>query len=207
MKRIIKKEPEFFQKYIHDIVPKDWAILSKDIGFNIREYILKGDNGASEQNNQCAYTELAIKPDLSNSHIDHYRKRSLYSTTIFDWNNLFVACNSEFYGAKYKDKQIKSGNKAIYESLLNPSIDNPKDFFYYSLTGEISPRSKDKDSDGYKKAKTTIDVFNLNHKSLVNRRKTVVVNISSLKVQYELGEILDYINEFDTFVEEVYASL
>jgi uncharacterized protein (TIGR02646 family) len=203
MKRIIKKEPEFFSKFVNKENPADWQyFIVKGLGKEVREYILY-----VEQNYQCAYTEVNISSDKLSSHIDHYRKRDIFSNFIFKWNNLLVASNSELYGAKYKDKIINIGNQSIYELLLNPSIDNPKDYFYYALTGEIAPKSSDKASVEYKKAEITIDVFNLNHKSLVNRRKTTVINIITLMMQYELGEILDYINEFDTFVEEVYASL
>ncbi len=203
MKRVIKKEPEFFSKYISKANPSIWKdLIGIGLGEEIRKFILK-----SEQNYQCAYTEVNISSDRLSSHIDHYKKREIFSNLTFNWNNLLVASNNEFYGAKCKDKKVSVGNQTIYNQLLNPSVDNPKDYFYYSLTGEISPKSIDKHSVSYKKAKTTIDMFNLNHKSLVNRRKTVVVNIRALMVQYELREILDYINEFDTFVEEVYASL
>ena len=203
MKRVIKKEPEFFSKFVSKENPSNWQyLITKGLGKEIREYIL-----LVEQNYQCAYTEVNIFSDRLSSHIDHFKKRDLFNNLTFNWNNLLVASNNEFYGAKHKDKIVNIGNQAIYNQLLNPSVDDPKDYFYYSLTGEISPKSIDKHSVSYKKAKITIDVFNLNHKSLVNRRKTVVVNISALMVQYELREILDYINEFDTFVEEVYASL
>ncbi len=207
MKRIIKKEPEFFRSYIQERNPNDWASISKVIGFDIRTYILHGDESDSEQNNQCAYTEIAIKPDSNSSHIDHYLKQSLYSNMIFNWDNLFVACNSELYGAKYKDTKVRRGNESIYDLLLNPSIDNPRDYFYYSITGMISPKSNDENSVEYKKAKTTIDIFNLNEKSLREKREGVAKGLYSYRGQFSVNEIKGIVNEFDTFIEEVYTCL
>lgn len=202
MKRIIKKEPEFFSKFISKANPKVWKDLNdRGLGKDIRKFILK-----SEQNYQCAYTEVNISADNSSSHIDHYRKRDIFSILTFKWNNLLVASNIEFYGAKYKDKYIKRGDEAIYESLLDPSVDDPKDYFYYSLTGRISPKSNDKESENYKKAYNTIEVFNLNERSLEERRKGVALVLNSYVGQFEMPEVKVLVKEFDTYIEAIYNS-
>ena len=56
MKKISKKEPEFFLKLIAKENPNNWGeLIHKGLGKIIREFII--DN---EQNYQCAYTEISI---------------------------------------------------------------------------------------------------------------------------------------------------
>ena len=69
----------------------------------------------NEQKGFCAYTEIKIQGSR-NCHIDHFHTRNLFPTETFAYNNLLVSCNSEEYGAKYKDKQIRS--KADYDFLM-----------------------------------------------------------------------------------------
>jgi len=150
MKQINKKEPEFYKLFLSENSPELWEKLSLKIGYNVRNYMLM-----EEQNFQCAYTELRIEPE--ESHIDHFRKRSLFPELTFKWDNLLTSCNYEYYGAKYKDKHIK---KRHYSNLINPVTNNPELYFMYSFTGEILITDKNED------AKLTIDLFNLNDRSL-----------------------------------------
>ena len=78
---------------------------------------------------------------------------------------MLVSCNSENYGAKYKDKKVK--DKKDYNFLINPTIENPSDYLTYSLTGEIQS------IDNNEKGKHTIEYFNLNERSLIERRKSI----------------------------------
>ncbi len=209
MKKVSKKEPAFFSDFIAKEKPNEWKELinkelgeDKGLGEKIREYILQ-----NEQNHQCAYTEISIDSHKLSSHIDHFKKRSLFNNSIFDWNNLFVSTNNLDYGAKYKDSQISGKSIGIYELLLNPAIDNPLDYFYYSTTGFISPKSNNENSLEYKKAMTTIDLLKLNHKDLVNRRGKVSKNLQGYNNQFQLNELLELINEFDTYIKAIYPAL
>ena len=114
MKEIIKEKPNFYKEFILNKKPKRWSELSIKIGRKTKEHILN-----NEQNNQCAYTEKRI--NLENSHIDHFIKQNFIKQAsikgnIFDWNNLLVSSNTEYYGAKYKDKTIKVSD---YENLID----------------------------------------------------------------------------------------
>ncbi len=206
MKKINKKEPEFFQNYIKSENPTSWKKLSKAIGKDIRNYMLSGfmPDGKikpAEQNNQCAYTELHIEPDTSSSHIDHFRKQSMFPKEIFKWTNLFTVCNNENYGAKYKDKNIRQDD---YKLLINPALENPKEYLTYTLNGHICEKSSNKNSYEYLKANKTIELFNLKDYSLQQQRLAVAYQVKAMCDQLSVEEIKKQIGRFDSFVEFVY---
>ncbi len=190
MKQIIKSEPKEFTRFVVKNNPKTWNNLSKKIGNQLRVYMLE-----NEQNFQCAYTEIHINTDGLESHIDHFQKQSLYPKLIFEWTNLFVACNCEYYGAKFKDKIIK---EVDYQYVINPAKINPANHFNYSVTGEILS----KDDFG----KTTIDLFNLNDKSLVEQRNTVAKQIKLLHNIFDADELVNHFQKFESFIREIYKS-
>lgn len=124
MIKIRKKEPGFYSDFIAKTKLKTWFDLSREIGNQSKNYMLD-----FEQRNQCAYTGKNIRPD--NSHIDHFAKQEFIKQgwikiSLFNWNNLLTSCNSEFYGAKFKDKHIIFDD---YKNLIHPVVDNPCDFF------------------------------------------------------------------------------
>ncbi len=176
MKRIHKQAPAFFSDFVKKQKPTIWADIAP-IREDIRTYMLLGlsnnenTDKHNEQNYQCAYTEVDIEPESDKSHVDHFRKQSLFPKLIFDWDNLFACCNSDNYGARYKDQHIKA---ADYDLLINPALDEPSAYFQYSFTGEILPKSNKKDSKEYERAQKTIDIFNLNDRALIERRKTAI---------------------------------
>lgn len=132
----------------------------------------------NEQCCLCGYTELPINNERKR-HIDHYRKISLFYELTFDWNNFVVATKDSVLGAGAKDKLINQSNyQQIYQQIFNPVEDNVQDYFEYTIWGEI--KSKNGISDNNKtKADKTIEVFNLNHNSLKQRRKNIISQIRS----------------------------
>ena len=200
MQKITKQEPEFFTKFIKSF-SGDWSECSKEIGFQIREYIL---HNSSEQMGQCAYTELALQPDSKSSHIDHLLKREYYPDKRFEWNNIFVSTNTNNYGAKHKDNKGQL-NKENNQMLINPAMDNPSDYFTYHTWGEIIPKESNCESQKYKRAKLTIEAFNLNHKSLVEQRKQMFNDLLSYR-EFALDEIKECIPKFHSFVDWYYKN-
>ena len=124
-----------------------------------------------EQKQLCGYTELYIE-NLENSHIDHYRKREHFPNLTFEWNNLVVATKNNNFGANYKDStyQIK---KHEYNSIFNPVTDSVENYFYYDELGMI------RDDEG--KVEKTVEVFNLNHSYLKERRANIITLIDMYK--------------------------
>lgn len=192
MKQLTKGEtPDFLTKFIVHKQPKVWDDISP-IRQQLRKHIL------DEQNNFCAYTELRLYA-ADDCHIDHYHTRNLFPHETFKYDNLLVSCNSENYGAKCKDKYIKTAED--YKDLINPVEDSPLDFIEFGLTGKVETVG-----DCIKGART-ISYFNLNEKSLVHRRKTVVANLIQMKDYLTEDEMVSSLGEFETMIRQLYNDL
>lgn len=122
-----------------------------------------------EQHGMSGYTEEPLKQE--NSHIDHFRQKSLFNTLVFDWNNFIVDGVDETYGAKFKDKYVTS--REDNDRLINPVIEDVRRFFKYELNGNISVALELSPSDAAR-ADYTIRAFNLNEASLSERRKRII---------------------------------
>lgn len=181
--------PDFFLEFVRKTKLKEWNDVAP-VREQLREYILQ-----EEQKGCCVYIEIRIQ-DNKNCHIDHFRTRNLFPDKTFDYSNMLVACNSENYGAKYKDKQIR--NKADYDVLINPVEDNPSDYMEYTFTGEIQP--VDQNERGCK----TIECLNLNERRLVNRRKEAIINLNYMKNALTEDELVHAIGEFETMIRQLY---
>lgn len=136
----------------------------KDIYEETRLQIL-----TEEQNGLCGYTEIYIN-ELEKCHIDHYKKRAFFPDMTFDWNNLIVATKDDDFGANFKDSVYKI-KKEEYSDIYNPVTDDIT--FEYDEWGEIVEQEG--------KIKKTVEVFNLNCKSLKRRREDIITTIRALK--------------------------
>jgi uncharacterized protein (TIGR02646 family) len=204
----------FYSNFIRRNHPVEWDDVA-EIRDNIRTYMLSGlvpdetiePNMVSEQNFQCAYTEIDIEENANSSHIDHFHKQSIFPALRFEWSNLFTSTNNTYYGAKHKDNTYRL-QQEDFQYLINPSIENPNDYFKYSFTGEILIKVNDENSSEYKKAKLTKDAFNLNERSLVEQRQTVakIVKIY-FEQQFAIDEIKMHIGKFDSLVDDIYKNL
>jgi len=172
MLKIAKTKPNFFDKLIRD--KKSWQDIPDRK--ELRENLFK------EQSGMCAYCEIKLK----SYHIDHFFKRDLFPNLTFDYNNLFLSCDCENNCAKFKDKFGLT--KEEFYNIFSP-VDINLDEFEYSFTGDIIGKTD--------KAKRTIEVFNLNSKSLVEKRKTIAINC-----QYCLEfDLFETFGEFKSFLE------
>lgn len=154
--------------------PANWDEFhkkNKDIFHECRENIL-----LFEQDCLCGYTELPIQ-EITDTHIDHYVKKSINPTYCFDWNNFIVATKDNSFGACFKDTN-HCKCMSDYLAILNPVTDDCCSYFEYNSFGKIKARNgldkKDKE-----KAEKTIEVFNLNHESLEERRQDIIIQFNS----------------------------
>ena len=167
MRRTDKGEPiPSFIDFISSHQPVSWKD-AKDVSRVWREYILE-----YEQHRMSGYTEIPIT--VEGSHIDHFRKQSLFNTLVFDWNNLIVDSNDETFGAKYKDNVIS--NREDNERLINPAVEDAGRYFKYELNGRIRAAS-DLSTIDRERADFTLTAFNLNEGSLVERRRVIINTI------------------------------
>lgn len=127
-----------------------------------------------DQARLCGYTEVPLSKD--NRHIDHYIKRDFAPDLTFCWNNMNAAVKGSRFGADYKDKHVKRNDydksECCYTDILNPVKDEFAGRFRFSADGTMEP-SDNKDI----KAEKTIELFNLNEKSLKERRKVQMENV------------------------------
>lgn len=164
MRKLDKGEPvQQFIDFVHRNHPERWE-EAKDESLVWRKHILE-----HEQYGLSGYTEAPLH--LEKSHIDHFKKQSLYPQFVFEWNNYVVDGKDDTYGAKYKDNAIR--NRADNEKLINPVIEDAQRFFKYELSGKMVPADGLSEEEK-EKAGFTIAAFNLNEGSLVDRRKKII---------------------------------
>lgn len=160
-----------------------------------------------DQAHLCGYTEAPLPKDKDKEKdkdedevkvkrdIDHYIKRDFAPDLTFCWNNMIAAVRSHHFGANYKDEHVKrtdyDKSKCCYTNILNPVRDEFAGRFRFSADGTIEPS----DSQDIK-AEKTIELFNLNEKSLKERRKVQMENVRQYtKYDYTKDEILALLKE------------
>lgn len=195
MRKLEKGAPApSFTEFVRRHHPSKWEDAA-DVRSTWREYILE-----CEQHWLSGYTEEPLRID--SSHIDHFRKQSLFNTLVFDWNNYVVDGIDENYGAKHKDKFVKTHDDN--EKLINPVTEDAKLFFKYELTGKIDVAEglSVTDSD---RALYTIDAFNLNESSLMERRRIIINTILDSYVDLSDDLILEALVDegFTSVVEQL----
>lgn len=154
--------------------PSNWDEFhknNKDVFNDCRETIL-----INEQNCLCGYTELPIQ-EITDCHIDHYKKKSLNPSFCFDWDNFIVATKDSDFGACFKDNHFCSCI-TDYLEIFNPVVDDCSTYFEYDSFGEIKPKNGLRIEEKTK-AEKTIEVFNLKENSLNSRRQFVIQSIKS----------------------------
>lgn len=143
-----------------------------------REYIL-----TREQFNQCAYTELPLEYEKNDSHIEHLKRKdsAFFPELTFEWTNLFVSCNFDDFGGRYKDeKYLKGKTRDDNALIINPSLENPSEYFELTNWGELTIKT-DLQGIAKSKAEETIKAFNLNHNSLQERRREIIQSVNDYK--------------------------
>ncbi len=169
--------PEFLN-FVQKNNPQNWEGLDAAVRTNTRKYILE-----DEQSNQCAYTELPLEYEKNNSHIEHLKRKdsAFFPELTFEWSNLFVSCNSDDFGGKYKDeKYLKGKTKEDNALIINPSLENPNQYFELKNWGELTIKA-DLQGIAKTKAEETIKAFNLNHNSLQDRRREMIQSVNDYK--------------------------
>lgn len=164
MRKLDKGEPaQQFIDFIRRNHPNSWE-EAKDESPVWRKHILE-----NEQYGLSGYTEVPLH--FEKSHIDHFRKQSLYPHLVFEWNNYVVDSKDDAYGARHKDNVVH--NQIDNEKLVNPIVEEAQRFFKYELSGKIVPADGlgERESD---RANYTIAAFNLNEGSLMDRRKRII---------------------------------
>lgn len=168
-------------------VAPDCLALAERNGWSWEEFVEKDREGYlscrkqadGEQGHVCAYTELPLDVDKVTVHIDHFRKKSIFPMHKFDWGNLFASVKDHRFGADFKDKKVSGENAwQVYAEIFSPLQDGLQRLFHCATNGVIEPSPVLSDDEA-KKAKATIEIFNLNEAELVERRKTMMSQIAT----------------------------
>ncbi|MGL5427543.1 MAG: retron system putative HNH endonuclease [Cetobacterium sp.] len=164
-------EPKFYEDFKTKNISKikNWDDMNEhyEVKQELREYML-----VVEQNFKCPYCESLIY-DESEGNIEHIMPKDKFKELYLDYNNFLTSCRStyscdNFKGSKWND------------SFINPVLEDPREYFTYDLyTGEIIPKSDDKIIK--EKAEKTIEILNLNHNNLKNKRRNFIKMLKKLK--------------------------
>ena len=193
MKKINKKKPPFFKQFIAENNPKTWSDCLP-MARRLRKHML-----SNEQHEQCAYCEQAITPEGDKSHIDHFRRKAghLFPELEFVYNNLYVSCISDEHCGRFKDSKLTS--KEEFNNLIDPAVDDPREFFSFATTGEILPQNG--------KADFSICKFNLNHSNIKRNRKVTIKQLATYKNQLTIEEAKGALKKFDGMIDYIWEYL
>lgn len=134
---------------------------------------------------KCAFCEC-IPSESGNLEVEHFAPKSIYYDLAFEWDNFLPVCR--------KCNGAKSAHDTIKETIVNPSKENPEDFFDFNYISMISStNSPDK-----RKSERTIEVCNLNATRLVKARADLLINLTNY-----IKHLKDWINEFENVDTEV----
>lgn len=172
MRRIDKSEEPQSLRSFDKAKHKKWEEIHNEANRHVYNDCLQ--QCIEDQAHLCGYTDVPLSKD--NRHIDHYIKRDFAPDLTFCWNNTIAAVKDSRFGADYKDEHVKRNDydksECCYTDILNPLKDEFAGRFRFSADGTIEP-SDNKDI----KAEKTIELFNLNEKSLKERRKVQMENV------------------------------
>lgn len=172
MRRIDKSEEPQSLRSFNKAKHEKWGEFSDKANRHVYNDCLQ--QCIEDQAHLCGYTEVPLSKD--NRHIDHYIRRDFAPDLTFCWNNMIAAVKDSHFGADYKDKHVKRNDynksECCYTDILNPVKDEFAGRFRFSADGTIEPS----DSQDIK-AEKTIELFNLNEKSLKERRKVQMENV------------------------------
>ena len=139
------------------------------------------------QEHYCAYCERIIA-SRKDGQIEHLERRSSNPSRTFDWSNMFFSCRNSDSCGKYKDEQDRNHNfKRVFNinDVIDPSLEDPQDFFEYTPTGDIAPLQTATPANKHR-AQETIRIFNLASSAVVcNSRSNAAQEVDDFLKNYE----------------------
>jgi uncharacterized protein (TIGR02646 family) len=109
---------------------------------------------------KCAYCECNTT-EGGYMEVDHFKPKSLYPESVFEWNNLLPSCR--------QCNGIKNNYDTGGALLINPYEADPEDAFYYKRI-QIKP----KEGNYFTMAKQTIEICRLNRYQLLLSRSRIL---------------------------------
>ena len=128
--------------------------------------------------NKCCYCEKRVGKGTVDMHVDHFKPKSRYPKEVVAWNNLLPSC--------VDCNRNKSNHDTCSEPIINPTVEDPKEFFYLK-----DYRYKSFDTSENSKANVTIQVLGLNDLE----RQCVVRFQVAVGIMEQLSDICQYAKE------------
>lgn len=125
--------------------------------------------------NKCAYSEQLLNQESAYMEIDHFRYKDKYKDEVVRWGNLLPSC---------KKCNITKGNHDVLEDpIVNPLVDNPKDFLFVKCFRYYSRNHNEK-------GQSTIDVLALNDRvHFVNPRSNIAFLVAD-EIETLFGKLM-----------------
>jgi hypothetical protein len=96
---------------------------------------------------KCYFSEIRIGEESNYMEVEHFLPKSLYPDKVMEWGNLFPSCK--------KCNAAKGEHDTQQEPIVNPFVDDPKDYFYFK---DCFYRAKNNNV----KARLTIKITHIN---------------------------------------------
>lgn len=144
-------------------------------------------------NCKCAYSEQLLNTESNYMEIDHFKNKNKYKDFVVEWGNLLPSCK--------KCNTTKGNHDVVAEPIVNPLIDNPKEYLYVKAF-KYYPRNE--------KGETTRDVLAINDREhFINPRSKmgfmVAENLENLfellKMAATAVKIRNYISKIKSVLE------
>lgn len=159
--------------------------LSSALKSRMKEGLLK------EQGFICCYCEIRINDN--NSHIEHFRPRSLFPEDLADYNNLLCSCQKNPPKGEPKHCGNKKGNWYEKDLIISPLEKNCEERFRYTFDGRINPADENDDA-----ARETIERLGLNVKKLTDSRKMI---LEPFIEELNIKSYADIVSEINRLIE------
>ncbi|MEQ8409372.1 MAG: hypothetical protein RKH07_13965 [Gammaproteobacteria bacterium] len=188
------------QQFVDEAITKarKKAIAYKSLWSDLAELL------AEQSKRKCWYCET--NEIRSDNPIDHFRPKGKvaecdghagYWWLAFDWQNFRYACT--YCNSRRVDEETAGGKQDHFPlfvppdwntceaddnverpMLLDPVEEGDCRLLGFNENGEACPVETDKESEGFKKAKKSIELYHLNHKPTARARKTLYQRIRTL---------------------------
>ena len=125
-------------------------------------------------NGKCAYSEVKLGEEGKYAQIEHIHPKSIYKDEVVEWGNLIPSCNV----CNTKKRALDTKKHPI----VNPLVDNPKDYFYISNGRLYAKNIKNK------KATDTLIYCDLNNHDQFRTKRLRIEDF----LKERIGEILRF---------------
>lgn len=153
---------------------------NNDVAVWRKKYIV--ENLFKMSNGKCCYCETKLGEEGKSMHVEHYHPKCKYPDEVVKWENLLPSCS--------RCNINKGDHDTKLEPIINPAIDNPKDYFYF-----YNYRYKSKNRN--KLAIDTMGVLYLNDTNTIVKARFKICN-SIIDKLSEIEELLeDYVKKIN----------